>query len=61
MLPDQAVEYVGHTEICEFLEQKRVKDVENVVTGLWQSVQPNFPWKQILSPYHSKLGISNIV
>ena len=34
MLPGQEVEYAGHTEICEFLEQKQVKDVENVETGL---------------------------
>lgn len=45
MLPDQEVEYVGCTEICECLEQKQVKDAENGETGLWQSVQPNFPWK----------------
>lgn len=45
MLPDQEVEYVGYTEIHEFLEQKQVKDVESVEIGLWQSVQPNFPWK----------------
>lgn len=34
MLPGQEVEYAGHTEICELLEQKQVKDVENVETGL---------------------------
>lgn len=45
MLPDQEDEYAGHTEICEFLEEKQVKDAGNVETGLWQSVQPNFPWK----------------
>lgn len=45
MLPDQEAEYTGHTEIHEFLEQKQVKNGENVETGLWQSVQPNFPWK----------------
>lgn len=55
VLPDQEVEYAGHTEKCEFLEQRQAKDAENVETGLWQSVQPNFPWKSTLSSYHSKL------
>lgn len=45
MLPDQEVGYGGHTEMCEVLEQKQVRDGENAETGLWQSVQPNFPWK----------------
>lgn len=45
MLPDQEAEYVGHTEICEFLEPRRAEVAVNVETGLWQPVLPNFPWK----------------
>lgn len=44
-LPDPEGEYVGHTEICESLEQRRAKAAENAETGSWPSVQPNFPWK----------------
>lgn len=61
ILPGQEVGYAEYTEICDFLEEKQEKDAGNAETGLWQSVQPNFPWKQTLSKYCSKLESSNIV